>query len=236
MQFDIPETDKESSSDDDSDGDDDSSTDLDSESDSEEVDNTLADAEDEEPRKTPTEKRSQKDVVSNIEETEAPGEKPTKKSRKQIRAEKEAGIADLTLPQIPEKEVDRLRHHHPEEPSKLYSQAETDLKLDDEEKLSTPLPSETVALFYARSRRLYLLTSLDLLPTRFPPGPYWVQKALDKANGATEKELRGVAFALAKDRYGRPSYTSSATNTDLWPQMNISPRSRLWRGLCLTLA
>lgn len=103
VQIEIPETDKESSSDgDDSDSNDNNSTDAaESGSDSEGVDSTLPDVEDEELPK-PTEKHTKKAIESNIQETEG---KLVKKSRKQIRAEKSG--ADLTLPRIQEKEVDR---------------------------------------------------------------------------------------------------------------------------------
>lgn len=106
VQIEIPETDKESSSEgDDSDSNDNSSTDAaGSGSDSEGVDSTLPDVGDEDPPKVPTEKRTKKDIESNLQEMEG---KPVKKSRKQIRAEKEAAVADMTLPRIQEKEVDR---------------------------------------------------------------------------------------------------------------------------------
>ncbi|KAJ3992633.1 galactose oxidase [Lentinula boryana] len=74
----------------------------------------------------------------------------------------------------------------------LRSQATTfmgvlkDTSRSSEDMLSTPLPGETLAMFYSRSR------------------DYWSQKALSIGSGLTDvrgKQLRTVGFNLAEERY-----------------------------------
>ncbi|ELU41592.1 hypothetical protein AG1IA_04379 [Rhizoctonia solani AG-1 IA] len=60
-----------------------------------------------------------------------------------------------------------------------------------EEAISTPLPGETLAMFYARSRE------------------YWAQKAHENSDNRG-KLLRRDGFALAEERYGQSLHTNNS--------------------------
>jgi len=66
--------------------------------------------------------------------------------------------------------------------------------------VSTPLPGETLAIFYARSRQYYYL---PLLKSTFESrilGEFWAQKAHETSDNHG-KLLRRDGFGLAEDRY-----------------------------------
>ncbi|TEB35122.1 galactose oxidase, partial [Coprinellus micaceus] len=115
-----------------------------------------------------------------------PKEKERRKTRKErkleqaIAASKAAqGIAEAPEPEE-EVEVDELRKK-----ATGFMGLAKDATRSEEEVLSTPLPGETLALFYARSR------------------VYWAQRAQAAAprDENRPKELRRIAFSLASDRY-----------------------------------
>lgn len=68
-----------------------------------------------------------------------------------------------------------------------------------EDVFSTPLPGETLAMFYARSRKPLQLSKRS--QTQNNPGEYWAQRA-HGTSGNRGKQLRRDAFTLAQERYG----------------------------------
>ena len=72
-----------------------------------------------------------------------------------------------------------------------------------EDVLSTPLPGETLAMFYARSRAL---SSAPVAPfdqlIYLCTGEYWAQKAYGTSD-SRGKQLRRDGFTLAEERYGQ---------------------------------
>ena len=74
-----------------------------------------------------------------------------------------------------------------------------------EDVISTPLPGETLAMFYARSRASFFcslprgpLIDADELPYT---GEYWAGKAFGTSDNRG-KMLRRDGFTLAEERYG----------------------------------
>lgn len=77
-----------------------------------------------------------------------------------------------------------------------------------EEALSTPLPGETLAMFYARSRKPWSLFLRCVLSK--VAGAHWAQKA----HVSTEnqgKQLRRDGFALAEEIYGAHRFNQNIT-------------------------
>lgn len=70
-----------------------------------------------------------------------------------------------------------------------------------EDVVSTPLPGETLALFYARSRKLLSSSSQHADHNLSSVGEYWAQKAHVTSDNRG-KELRRDGFTLAQERYG----------------------------------
>lgn len=78
-----------------------------------------------------------------------------------------------------------------------------------EEAISTPLPGETLAMFYARSREsLFLMLQMNAKSLLL--GEYWAQKAHGNSDNRG-KMLRRDGFALAEEKYGRLSPTVTIT-------------------------
>ncbi|KAG8740857.1 hypothetical protein FRC12_015855 [Ceratobasidium sp. 428] len=75
-----------------------------------------------------------------------------------------------------------------------------------EDALSTPLPGETLAMFYARSRE------------------YWAQKAHENSDNRG-KMLRRDGFGLAEDKYGERNQKSDSSQLNLiyWPTETYKP-------------
>lgn len=71
-----------------------------------------------------------------------------------------------------------------------------------EDVISTPLPGETLAMFYARSREYSLPLSLISSVANRIPGEFWTQKAYGISDNRG-KLLRRDGFSLAGDRYGK---------------------------------
>ena len=71
-----------------------------------------------------------------------------------------------------------------------------------EDVISTPLPGETLAMFYARSRQsdfqLIFVVYATLISSL---GEYWAQKAYGTSDNRG-KMLRRDGFTLAEERYG----------------------------------
>lgn len=78
-----------------------------------------------------------------------------------------------------------------------------DVSRSAEDVLSTPLPGETLAMFYARSRMLTQTYQILLIMAHFKnTGEYWAQKAYGTSDNRG-KELRRDGFARAEERYGK---------------------------------
>ncbi|KAF8680544.1 Galactose oxidase [Rhizoctonia solani] len=96
-----------------------------------------------------------------------------------------------------EPEVDENDDAEDAEVDELTKQAQTflgvskDTTRSAEEAISTPLPGETLAMFYARSRE------------------YWAQKAHENSDNRG-KLLRRDGFALAEERYGQSLHTNNS--------------------------
>ena len=95
-----------------------------------------------------------------------------------------------------------------------------------EDVLSTPLPGETVAMFYNRSREwpsgdVYLWHSYKGL------GEYWAQKILENG-GSRGKMLRRDAFGKARERYSQSQSAKivAYTNTDPASRRRIQASSQ----------
>jgi hypothetical protein len=80
-----------------------------------------------------------------------------------------------------------------------------------EDALSTPLPGETLAMFYGRSRASFS-PHFSIYNSCPRSGEYWLQKvfSLSKSMDSRGKELRTEGFRLAQERYGQCSPTSPA--------------------------
>lgn len=70
-----------------------------------------------------------------------------------------------------------------------------------EDAISTPLPGETLAMFYSRSREPFNLFPEEDDKQTTCLGEYWAQKALDKSDNRG-KMLRRDGFSLAEEKYG----------------------------------
>jgi hypothetical protein len=71
-----------------------------------------------------------------------------------------------------------------------------------EDVISTPLPGETLAMFYTRSRECPFSPLLINTISRHIPGEFWTQKAHGISDNRG-KLLRRDGFGLAEDRYGK---------------------------------
>jgi len=85
-----------------------------------------------------------------------------------------------------------------------------DTKRSEEDIVSAPLPGETLAAFYGRSRKLFLGSErleaalnekLSFNHDFAYPGEYWAQKARESSDNRG-KLLRRDGFSLAEERYG----------------------------------
>jgi Domain of unknown function (DUF4110) len=70
--------------------------------------------------------------------------------------------------------------------------------------ISTPLPGETLAMFYARSRTPKIRIVAAISYMKHCPGEYWTQKAHEKSDNRG-KLLRRDGFAIAEERYSESS-------------------------------
>lgn len=70
-----------------------------------------------------------------------------------------------------------------------------------EDVISTPLPGETLAMFYSRSRKADILFFECLILINASLGEHWSQKAVSSRDNKG-KQLRRAGFALAEERYG----------------------------------
>ncbi|CAE6417770.1 unnamed protein product [Rhizoctonia solani] len=117
--------------------------------------------------------------------SEGEREKPAPKAKNQI--QKEATPMETDEKSEPAKE-DEVNEGDDAEVDELTKQAQTflgvskDTTRSPEETISTPLPGETLAMFYTRSRE------------------YWAQKAHESSDNRG-KLLRRDGFALAEERY-----------------------------------
>lgn len=69
-----------------------------------------------------------------------------------------------------------------------------------EDAISTPLPGETLAMFYARSREFTPSLFTAKFMIHIITGEYWAQKAHQSSDNRG-KMLRRDGFALAQERY-----------------------------------
>ncbi len=70
--------------------------------------------------------------------------------------------------------------------------------------MSTPLPGETLAKFYARSSKLYGSVAHNISHKTYVSEEHWVKKAFsttDDRGKEKGKMLRQLAFEMAKERY-----------------------------------
>ncbi|KAF5335725.1 hypothetical protein D9611_009622 [Ephemerocybe angulata] len=105
-------------------------------------------------------------------------EKRETRREKKGRDKREGGLGEE---EIVEEEASELR----KQASAFMGAARDTTGRTEEDVLSTPLPGETLAMFYARSR------------------VHWSQKALERQRDSENrgKELRRIGFALAEERY-----------------------------------
>lgn len=69
-----------------------------------------------------------------------------------------------------------------------------------EDIISTPEPGESLAIFYARSRKFHSISSLPF-DVNYLGGEYWTQKA-HAVSDNRGKQLRRDGFSFAEERYG----------------------------------
>jgi hypothetical protein len=80
--------------------------------------------------------------------------------------------------------------------------------------MSTPLPGETLAIFYSRSREFSPICTITALYHLRPSmiGEYWTQKAHGTGSDNRGKQLRRDGFTLAEERYGEQNSTRCLLN------------------------
>ena len=97
-----------------------------------------------------------------------------------------------------------------------------------EDVISTPLPGETLAMFYARSRT-FSAVSCILCADAAAVGEYWAGKATESSDNRG-KQLRRDGFTLAQERYGMSlSFNRSKRKPDRRAQRNINRSWMRWR-------
>ncbi|KAF5347577.1 hypothetical protein D9756_010671 [Leucocoprinus leucothites] len=154
----IPDGEEESSSDDDDDEEDDDNDDEEEmENEGDDGDEELDEGEDEDDRK----KKSHKKKIKPAETESIP----------------EAQVEEHIAEPVDVEDPDSLRSR-----ANAFMGVSKDATRSPEDVLSTPLPGETLAMFYARSRE------------------YWTQKAYGTSDNRG-KELRRDGFGLAEERY-----------------------------------
>ncbi|KAG2018767.1 hypothetical protein CC2G_008160 [Coprinopsis cinerea AmutBmut pab1-1] len=189
LSFEIPAGEGESSSEDDDDDDDDEDSedeDLDNgefDDESEHGENAVDndDDDDEAGEEAEVDDGSEGDDELDADDKPVKEKVDRKQKRKDKKDKKKAALEEAASVAIEElkEEVSELRQQ-----ASSFMNSAKDPGRNAEEALSTPLPGETLAMFYARSR------------------DYWTQKAMQQDEGDNQgKELRRVGFALAEERY-----------------------------------
>jgi hypothetical protein len=82
-----------------------------------------------------------------------------------------------------------------------------------EDIISTPEPGESLAIFYARSRKFHSIPSLPF-GVDYLGGEYWTQKA-HAVSDNRGKQLRRDGFSFAEERYGASNWSVLACELQL---------------------